>query len=298
VNNNFIVPSGVASGRLDVYLAGSLSLSRNAVAGLIKGGYITVNGKTAKASQEVIGADVVVVTEPPKVDQSDLPPAPPLPIVYEDDDMIIVDKPSGIAVHGGNAQSTAGTVAAFAAHHTSDKDPDRPGIVHRLDKETSGLLVIAKTLEAKADLQHRWQQRAVHKTYRLLVIGRVSPAEAVIDLPLDRDPALPTRRAVHVSGRPALTRYKTLAVYPGYTYIEAYPETGRTHQLRVHFAAVGHPIAGDIVYGPTKRQLGLTRHFLHATKLDLTAPSGKELHITSELPTELQRVLKGLEEIA
>ncbi|MBW4061475.1 RluA family pseudouridine synthase [Candidatus Saccharibacteria bacterium] len=295
MTRDFDVAAGVASGRLDVYLAAELGWSRNAVTTAIKSGRIVVDGRPAKASQPVLEGETISVAEPVLPDVTSPPQSLSLPIVYDDADMIVVDKPAGIAVHGGNAQSTAGTVAEFAKLHTTDLDPDRPGIVHRLDKETSGLLVIAKTAAAKADLQHRWQQREVHKTYRLLVIGRVEEDAAIIDLPLDRNPAIPTRRAVHAAGRPATTRYKTLAVYPGYTYVEAYPETGRTHQLRVHFAAIGHPIAGDITYGAPKRPLGLTRHFLHAAGLKLVAPSGKPLELASPLPTQLEAVLRQLE---
>jgi 23S rRNA pseudouridine1911/1915/1917 synthase len=155
-------------------------------------------------------------------------------------------------------------------------------------------LVIAKSEASKLALQKIWQAHGVKKTYQLLAVGRVQPDSAVIKLALDRDQAKPTQRRVSINGKPATTRYKTLANYQGYTYAEAYPETGRTHQIRVHFAAIGHPIAGDIVYGAKARPMGLKRHFLHATRLQLTTPAGKTLDLTSPLPGNLRHVLELL----
>jgi 23S rRNA pseudouridine1911/1915/1917 synthase len=222
--------------------------------------------------------------------------APDLPIVYEDDDILVVDKPAGIAAHHGSGTHGQPTLADFARAHTTDPDPDRPGIVHRLDRDTSGLMVIAKSAEAKLAMQKQFAGRSVHKTYRLLAVGRLEPEEAIINLPLDRDPAHPLRRAVVASGRDAVTRYRTIGNYPGYTLVEAFPETGRTHQIRVHFAAVGHPVAGDTLYGAPIHSLGLKRQFLHAAALEFDAPSGQHLRLTSELPADLAKVLRELEE--
>ena len=298
MTHELIVESGAASRRLDVYLAAQLGWSRTAVAAAIKAGAVSVDGHTGRASQPVVAGEAIIVTKAESSAPLATVPPPQLPIVFEDDDILVVDKPAGITVHAGNTQPLAGTVAHFAQGHTTDDDPDRPGIVHRLDKETSGLLLIAKSESAKLEMGRRWRAHEVKKTYRLLATGRVEPAAAVIDLPTGRDHARPTRRSVQASGRPSVTRYQTLAAYPGYTYLEAYPETGRTHQLRVHFAATGHPIAGDLVYGIPKRQLGLTRHFLHAAGLSFVTPSGETVEITSELPAELMAVLARLEEVA
>jgi 23S rRNA pseudouridine1911/1915/1917 synthase len=220
---------------------------------------------------------------------------PSLEVIYEDDDIVVVDKPSGLSTHAGSGTHGRATLADYARTRTSDTDPERPGIVHRLDRDTSGLIIIARSVEAKVAMQREFAQHKVHKTYRLLAVGRVDPAEAVIRLPLDRDPAKPLRRAVVPGGRDAVTRYRTVETLAGYTLIEAWPETGRTHQIRVHFAAIGHPVAGDTTYGPPVRPLGLQRHFLHAAALEFDTPSGQHLRLESPLPDELAKVLHTLE---
>jgi 23S rRNA pseudouridine1911/1915/1917 synthase len=287
------VPTGTSPGRLDVYLAAEFGISRTQVQRLFKQDKVTIDGQPVRANVTVEAGQTIRVEE---LDAAVIAPIvpPDLPIVYEDDDMMVVDKPAGIAVHAGNGRPGEPTVADFARLHTTDPDPDRPGIVHRLDRETSGLLVLAKTEAAKLALQKQWKDRHVHKTYQLLAVGRVEPDEAVIKLPLDRDQARPTQRRVSAAGKPAVTHYKVQAHYAGYTYVEAYPETGRTHQLRVHFAAMGHPIAADVVYGTKLRPLGLRRHFLHACRLELTTPSGQKLDLRSPLPAELQAALDQL----
>jgi 23S rRNA pseudouridine1911/1915/1917 synthase len=167
--------------------------------------------------------------------------------------------------------------------------------VHRLDRDTSGLLVLAKSAAAKSALQAQFRSRTVAKTYQLLTIGHPEPAAAVIRLPTTRHPTRPLQRTVSATGRDATTRYRTLTVYPGYSLIEAQPETGRTHQIRVHFAAIGHPVAGDTTYGPARRPLHLQRQFLHAAQLQFTTPSGQTLHLRSPLPPDLATVLARLE---
>jgi 23S rRNA pseudouridine1911/1915/1917 synthase len=287
------VGEGAATERLDVYLAAALDVTRSQAHRLITGGHVQVNEGTEKPSYLIVAGDLVEVEIPQvSVAQGE---APDLPIVYEDDDILVVDKPAGIAAHHGSGTAGQATLADFARQHTTDPDPDRPGIVHRLDRDTSGLIVIAKTAEAKLVMQAQFAGRSVHKTYRLLAVGRISPAEAIIRLPLDRDPAHPLKRAVVASGREAVTHYRTVANYPGYTLVEAQPETGRTHQIRVHFAALGHPVAGDTLYGAPVHALGLKRHFLHAAALEFTTPSGEHLRLTSDLPPDLAKVLRGLD---
>jgi 23S rRNA pseudouridine1911/1915/1917 synthase len=293
MRHELTVPAGAAAERLDVFLAAALGESRSQVQRWLKAGQVQVNGSVARASYEPVAGDQVVVE--PAIAAVAPAAAPELPIVYEDADLLVIDKPAGLAVHGGNGRAGEPTVAEALRGRTTDPDPDRPGIVHRLDRDTSGLLVVAKSAAAKAQLQAQWRERQVAKTYLALVVGRLQSAEAVINLPLDRDPAHPTRRHVSPGGRPAITHYRTLAEYPGYTYVEARPETGRTHQLRVHFAALGHPIAGDVVYGPPKRPVGLMRQFLHATALSLVAPNGRRLELHSPLPADLSTVLSRLE---
>jgi 23S rRNA pseudouridine1911/1915/1917 synthase len=222
---------------------------------------------------------------------------PQLPIIYEDDDLLVINKPAGLTVHAGNTSDPGRaqpTVTTFMHGRTTDPDPDRPGIVHRLDRDTSGLLVLAKTPDAKAALQKQFRQRSVHKTYLLLTIGHPDPPAAEIQLPTGRHPSQPLKRAVVTSGRPSITRYRTLETFSGFSLIQAKPETGRTHQLRVHFAAIGHPVAGDTTYGPPKRPLHLKRQFLHAAEIEFITPSGRSLHLFAELPPDLQAVLARL----
>jgi 23S rRNA pseudouridine1911/1915/1917 synthase len=294
VTRQLTVDEGAAAERLDVYLGAALDVTRSHALRLLKAGHVLVNDAAQRASYLVQPGDRIAVTEPQSQPVAVEPPQ--LPVVYEDDDILVIDKPAGLAVHHGSGTAGEATVADFARAHTTDSDPERPGIVHRLDRDTSGLMVLAKTLDAKAYMQRQFAERQIHKTYRLLAVGRVDPAEAVIRLPLDRDPAHPLRRAVVAGGREAVTHYRTVANYPGYTLAEASPETGRTHQIRVHFAAVGHPVAGDITYGAPQRPLGLRRHFLHAARLEFTAPSGQKLKLVCDLPADLAQVLRRLEE--
>lgn len=287
-------PEGAASERLDVYLASALGETRSQITRWLRSGMITVNHQPARASYLVQAGDRLVINQPESLHVSPIPPE--LPIVYEDSDLLVIDKPAGIASHGGSGIGNEATVADFARLHTEDSDPERPGIVHRLDRDTSGLLIIAKTTAAKNFLQDQFRRHQVQKTYMLLVIGRPKSAEAIIDLPLERDPNQPLRRAVVPGGREAITAYRTTENYPGYSLLEAKPKTGRTHQLRVHFASLGHGIAGDTMYGPGHRPLGLKRHFLHATKLHFTAPTGHEVSLESPLPADLIEALQKLQE--
>lgn len=288
------VAPGAAGTRLDVYLADATAFSRSYIAKLAKSGAITVNDKVAKSSQITEPEDIIKIDAPEHTSIKGTASVPDLPIVYEDDDLIVVNKPAGIPAHGGAGQGSGPTVAAFAQTHSTDPDPERPGIIHRLDKDTSGLMMIAKSAEAKATMQAAFKAHAVHKTYLALVIGRLEPETAVIKLPLARDPAQPLRQAVVASGREAITKYHVEATYPGYSLVCAEPATGRTHQLRVHFAAVGHPIAGDTQYGLPKAPTGLSRQFLHATKLEFTAPSGARVQLECPLPDDLNSFLTQL----
>jgi 23S rRNA pseudouridine1911/1915/1917 synthase len=264
---------------------------------LIRDDAVALGGNPVMAKQLVNEGEEISYSLP-LVEEIDIDrPAPVLEIIYEDTDILAVNKPAGLLVHPGNGRANESTVADFAkAHGVEDSDIIRPGIVHRLDRDTSGILVLSKTEAAKAFMQKQFADREVKKTYILLVIGRVTPDSARIDLPIGRDPRDGSRRTVASDGRPAQTTYRTLAYYPGFTLLEAHPETGRTHQLRVHFASTGNPIVGDGIYGPKRETLGLKRHFLHAARLSFTAPSGKYVDIESPLPDELQTVLNRLAE--
>jgi 23S rRNA pseudouridine1911/1915/1917 synthase len=288
------VDEGAATERLDVFLAATLGVTRSRAHKFIKDGAVLVNDEAEKPSYLVEAGDAVAVDMP--TETAPAVAAPELPVVYEDDDILVVDKPAGLAAHAGSGTKGEATLADFARAHTTDTDPQRPGIIHRLDRDTSGLMVIAKTPAAKTAMQAQFKSRSVRKTYSLLAVGRVEPDEAIIRLPLGRNPAKPLQQAVVPGGREAVTRYKTVANYPGFTLLEARPETGRTHQIRVHLAAVGHPVAGDTTYGDPKRPLGLGRQFLHATALEFDSPSGRPLKLTSPLPPDLALVLQRLEE--
>lgn len=292
MTRRFTAKQGATLGRLDVYLAAVTGEPRSALQRLIKADLVTINGLPQRGSYKVVSGDKIEILDPPPAEPE--PFTLKLPILYKDDDVVIIDKPAGLSVHPGNGRQTEATVASFAKTITTDIDGDRPGIVHRLDRDTSGVLVIARSTAAKLFLQNEWQSHRVAKTYQLLTIGGVRPVEATIDLPIGRDPSRPTRRRVMPGGRASKTRYKVLADYIGYTLVEAYPETGRTHQLRVHFAATGHPVAGDTTYGTPKRVLGLKRQFLHASSLSIIVPSGKTVTVSSPLPPDLQAVIDKL----
>jgi 23S rRNA pseudouridine1911/1915/1917 synthase len=289
------VGEGAAAERLDVFLAKELKLARSRVQKLLAADEIRVNGASSRPSYAVQSGDSISVSvQPPE-------PLPPsdlqLPILYEDDDVMVVNKPAGLTVHPGNTRPNSlvqPTVAGFMATRTSDPDTERPGIVHRLDRDTSGLLVLAKSAEAKAALQQQFRSRTVHKTYLLLTVGHPDPPAAEIRLPTGRHPNNPLKRTVITTGRPAVTRYRTLSDYQGYSLVEAKPETGRTHQLRVHFAAIGHPVAGDTTYGSARRPLHLKRQFLHAAEIEFTTPAGRRLHLSSPLPADLESTLQLL----
>lgn len=278
--------------RLDVVVAARLNLSRSQAASRIKGGQVLVNAQPAKASQSAEAGDTVEVNghEQP----SAAPAQSDLPVVYEDQDLMIVDKPAGILVHPGAGRPDEPTVADFARSRVEDSDQERPGIVHRLDRETSGLLLIAKHPAAKRYLQELFEKRNIHKVYLALVVGHPNPPSAKIDLPLDRSLLQRVRRGVRPGGRPAVTVYRTLQDFPGFALVEAEPRTGRTHQIRAHLAAIGHPVAGDRLYGAPAGPCRLHRHFLHAARLEFTGPSGQTVQAQSPLPSDLQQVLNQL----
>lgn len=292
--STYTAEPGAADERLDIFLSKALKSPRSQVQKLFKAGLVHVRGQAARPSYLVQAGDTVELSEAPaKVMSGEVPD---LPILYEDDDVIVIDKPAGIAVHPGAASHVTVTVADFARTHTTDNDPDRPGIVHRLDRDTSGILIIAKNATSKTFMQAAFKNRAVHKVYQLLVVGRIADEQAIIKLPLGRDPAKPLQQAVSSGGRDATTAYEATRFFSGYTAITAKPQTGRTHQLRVHFAALGHPVVGDISYGPPKRPLGIKRQFLHASDIEFTAPSGQRIKLHSPLPPDLQKFIDQLEE--
>jgi len=285
--------------RLDKHLAQELAdFSRAALQKLIVEGQVLVNGAPSKASYRVAQGDAIAVTLPrPAATQ---PVAEPLAldILYEDADVLVVNKPAGLVVHPGAGQSQGTLVNALLNYlpELALQEGERPGIVHRLDRDTSGLLLVAKHEEARQQLQGQFKRRQVKKVYLALVEGRLEPAQGVIEAPIGRDPARRKRMAVvSVGGRPARTAYQVRDHADPFTLLEAYPETGRTHQIRVHLAAIGHPVVGDRVYGGKKERLGLRRQFLHAWRLTFTLPgTGERATFSAPLPGDLTQALDTL----
>ncbi len=286
--------------RVDKYVAEAVpDLSRAAAQHLIDEGRIRVNGAVVKASYRLEPGDTIAVEIPPPVEVSLAPEAIPLDIVYEDPDILVVNKPAGMVVHPGFGHAGGTLVNAVLAHC-----PDlagvggelRPGIVHRLDKDTSGLIVVAKGDAALRDLQAQFQGREVQKAYLALVEGHVSPATGLIDAPIGRDPRARKKMAVVPrGGREAQTEYRALEFYDAHTLVEAHPLTGRTHQIRIHMAFIGHPIVGDPVYGFRKQRAQAPRLFLHAARLGFRLPStGEWREFQAPLPDDLAAVLARL----
>ncbi len=273
-------------------------LSRMAVQRLIAEGRITVNGRISKAAYRLNAGDEIVVRIPPAAPTELVPEPIPLDIVYEDADLIVINKPAGLVVHPAAGHAAGTLVHAVLAHC-----PDlvgvggelRPGIVHRLDKDTSGLIIVAKHDAAQQALQRQFKTRTVRKVYLALVEGRLTPPRGLIEAPIGRDKSNRKRMAVTPDGRPAVTEYKTVRQFQDYTLVEVYPRTGRTHQIRVHLAWLKFPLAGDRVYGRRTSTLPLARHFLHAHQLSFQLPSdGRMRTFTAPLPPDLEAVLAQL----
>jgi len=293
----FAVPPEEAGERLDRVLADRFpDLSRAQLQRLIRSGAITVNDTVVRPACRLAPGDLITVTFP---EEPTVRPEPfPLDIVYEDEHLLVVNKPAGMVVHPAARMVSGTLVNALLAHCPQVADvggPDRAGIVHRLDRETSGLIVVAKNPEAHAALQRQFKRRLVRKTYVALVEGQVQPREGIIEVPIGRDPKDRTRMAVSRTGRPAVTQYRVVEVFPQYTLLEVRPHTGRTHQIRVHLAWLGYPVVGDRVYGRRRQTLMPDRHFLHARDLAFTHPvTGEKLVLSAPLPPELTALLNQL----
>jgi 23S rRNA pseudouridine1911/1915/1917 synthase len=298
------VPDGTA-GRIDRFVADATGLSRSHVQKLISDGRLTVDGVLVRANA-VVAAGSEVRLDVPEPRALDLAPAPDiaLSIVYEDDDLLIVDKPAGLVVHpspghhDGDTLVNALLARAGGSEYGGIAGVARPGIVHRLDRDTSGLLMVAKHDAAQRSLMAQLKARRVRKTYQALVVGNVAAAVGRIEAPIGRDPRHRTRMAVVPDGRPSTTGYRVRERFDGWTLLELDLVTGRTHQIRVHLDGIGHPVAGDPLYGTgTSRRGpdGLDRLFLHAWRLELAAPGdGHLIRATAPLPDVLEAVLEGL----
>ena len=301
-----------AGTRLDVWLAARLpDLSRTRIRALVDAGHVRVDGALLKASHRLKAGERVDAEIPPPPPEEMAAEAIPLRIVFEDEHVLVVDKPAGMVTHPGAGQRT-GTLAAAALAHAPEiagvGGPRRPGIVHRLDKGTSGLIVLTKTPQAYESLTAQLARRTVSRRYLGLVHGALPRAEGVIDAPIGRDPRSRVRMAVTAEGRGkrAVTRFRVLERFPGVSYVECRLETGRTHQIRVHLASLGHPLLGDETYGrrvlrkapdPELAALiaGLHGVALHAAGLGFLHPaSGRPVELTSPLPNRIANILSRL----
>ncbi len=286
--------------RLDAYLASRLpQVSRTRLQGLIAAGHVAVGGARLRPGHRLRAGDRIEVEIPPAPSDAPLRPEPiPLAVLYEDDTLIVIDKPAGMTVHPGAGQRSGTLVHAMLAHCpdlAGVGGADRPGIVHRLDKDTSGLLVVAKTEAALRSLQAQIQSRRARRDYLALVHGRLRRASGVIDAPIGRDPRHRTRMAVIASGRRAVTHYRVAESFDEATLLEVRLETGRTHQIRVHCAHLGHPLVGDPVYRRRANPWGLRRQALHASRLAFEHPaSGRSLTFNAPLPGDIEAALRAL----
>ena len=295
------VPESAAGTRADRFVADAAGLSRSYVQRLITEGRLTSGGVAIKANAILRAGDELEL-DVPEVRPLELEAeAIPLTVVYEDADLLIIDKPAGLVVHPAPGHASGTLVNALLARDGSFggiAGVARPGIVHRLDRDTSGLIMVAKNDVAQAHLMAQLKARRVKKTYLALVAGSVGAAVGRIEAPIGRDPRHRTRMAVVPDGRPSVTGYRVRERFEGWTLLELDLVTGRTHQIRVHLVAIGHPVAGDPVYatGLARRgPPGLDRLFLHAWRLELMAPSGDRLiRAEASLPDDLERPLTEL----
>lgn len=307
----FLIPESDRGARLDVFLTAHVAdWSRSRIQRLIEDGDVLVMGRTSKPSYKLRAGDTVEVelTAPPPAGFT--PEDIPLEIIYEDDELVVVNKPAGLIVHPA-AGISSGTLANALVHHfnqlSNRAGAARPGIVHRLDKDTSGLLLVAKTEEAHENLADQFRAREVFKSYTALVHGRVLQASGRIEGAIARDPRNRTRMAVVPGGRPALSLYRVRRSYDRFTLLDVEIKTGRTHQIRVHLEWLKHPVVGDPVYGGGRdktvpdprlraRITALGRQFLHAEQLGFRHPrTGEALQFTAPLPTALAEFLVEIE---
>ncbi len=285
------VPPESAGERLDGFLAAHLG-SRSAAQRRIDAGEVTIDGAPARKNHRLRGGETVAVQAPPPLAPVAQPVAVPYAIRYEDADLMIVEKPAGVVVHPAGPHRGATLSEALAARGAAGGEPWRPGLVHRLDRDTSGLLVVAKSEEAHRRLKTALAAREIVREYLALVEGRPPSRTGTIDAPLGRDRRVRTRRSIDSDHpREARTHFETVEALPGATLLRVRLETGRTHQIRAHFHAIGHPVCGDPEYGGAGRY-GLRRQFLHAARLDLDQPfTGEPLAIVSPLPEDLAAAL-------
>ena len=287
--------------RLDAYISSKeTNLSRTNVQRLIEEGNILVNGQKKKISYKVQIGDNIEINIPEAKETSIKAENIPVEVVYEDNDIIVVNKPKGMVVHPANGNPDGTLVNAIMAMCKGSLSgiggEIRPGIVHRLDKDTSGLLIVAKNDLAHINMSNQIKDRQVKKIYIALVKGNINEDEATINMPIGRSTKDRKKMAVRKDGKEAVTHFKVLKRYKDYTLLEVKIDTGRTHQIRVHMAEIGHPVVGDMVYSKGKNEFGVEGQMLHAQSLDFKHPiTGKEMHLEAKLPEYFEKVLEKLD---
>jgi 23S rRNA pseudouridine1911/1915/1917 synthase len=302
-SRSFPVPPGAAGERVDAPQAKIHGLSRSIAAEILEAGGVTVDGAPAAKSDRLRDGAWLEVTWEPRQAPTIVPLAvPDLRIVHRDDDLIVVDKPVGVAAHpsmGWTGPTVLGALAAAGIRVSTSGAAERAGIVHRLDAGTSGLMVVAGSERAYTELKRAFHDREVEKVYHAVVQGHPDPLRGTIDAPIGRHPGHDWRFAVIEDGRPSVTHYEVLEAFGKASLVEVHLETGRTHQIRVHFSALRHPCAGDLTYGADPRlaaTLGLTRQWLHARALSFDHPvTGERVTVTSDYPQDLAYALEVLE---
>lgn len=289
-----------AGERLDSFLAAGLAISRSAAARLCEEGRVTADGKALAKNYRLLGGEGLTVEIPEPEDTAVEAQDIPLDVVYEDEDVIVVNKPVGMVVHPAPGHRD-GTLVNALLHHCGDSlsgigGEKRPGIVHRIDRDTSGLIIAAKNDAAHLGLSAQLADHTLARTYECLVVGNLRQDRGTVDAPIGRHPTDRKKMAVVANGRRAVTHWEVIARYPGVTHVRCRLETGRTHQIRVHMAHIGHPILGDTVYGAKKPVPGLTGQCLHAVGLRFLHPrTGEAVELRCELPEEFQAYLRKLE---
>ena len=293
------VPDALVGERVDAALSRILGLSRSRCSELILDGNVTINGTPASKSDRLGESDLLEITIPEP--ETPVTPVVGMDILYDDDDIVVVNKPVGVAAHSGpgwTGPTVVGNLAAAGYRITTHGPVERQGIVHRLDVGTSGAMMVAKSELAYSVMKRAFKERTVRKIYHAVVAGHPDPASGTIDAPIGRHPSREWRMAVIDGGKRAVTHYDTLELMPGAALLDVHLETGRTHQIRVHMAAIGHPCVGDVFYGadPTKaEQLGLDRQWLHAVRLGFTHPrTGMPMSVSSPYPADLEAALEEL----
>ncbi|MHC6594427.1 RluA family pseudouridine synthase [Arthrobacter sp. C152] len=303
MSERIVVEDAYAGTRADAGLAGILGVSRSVAASLLAEGNVLHRGKTLGKSAKLVAGDVLDITVPERRDPLEVveEPVEGLNILLDDDDFVVVDKPVGVAAHpspGWVGPTVVGGLAAAGYRISTSGAPERAGIVHRLDVGTSGVMVVAKSERAYTALKRAFKERTVDKVYHAVVQGLPDPLTGTIDAPIGRHPGHDWRFAVIEDGRDSVTHYEVLEAFGKASLVEVHLETGRTHQIRVHFSALRHPCAGDLTYGADPRlaaNLGLTRQWLHARELSFDHPvTGERVTVTSDYPQDLAYALDVL----